>query len=95
MYSENFYNGVPFFRVLPHNREWPHGGRLGIGYGARRPRVPCMRPERLERRIPDVVEGARLLMDPAFTFQQALERYSSDARRLGLDLDRLPLEPTY
>ncbi len=57
MYSENFYNGVPFFRVLPDNPQYPYGSRLGIRYGASRPRVPCMRPERLEQKIGQVVQG--------------------------------------
>lgn len=95
MYSENFYNGVPFFRVLPDNPEYPYGDRLAIEYSARRPRVPCMRPERLERKIPTIVDGARLLLDRDFTFQDALDRYRSDALRAALDLNRLPLTQTY
>jgi hypothetical protein len=95
MYAENFYNGVPFFRVLPGNRQYPYGQRLGLRYSARRPRVPCMRPERLEKRIPAVIEGARLLLDPGFTFTAALKRLRSEAEAAGLDLSRLPLTPTY
>lgn len=94
-FHEIFYNQTPFFRVLPHNPHFPYGHRLGIGHSARRPRVPCMRPERLEKRIGDVVEGARLLLDPSFSFQDALERYRQEAIRAGLDLDRLALTPTF
>jgi hypothetical protein len=94
-YCENFYNGVPFFRVLPDNPDYPYLGRLGVRYGARRPRIPCMRPDRIEQTIPRIVEGARLLLDPGFTFRDALARYRRDAARANVDRARLALEPTY
>ncbi len=50
---------MPFFRVLPDNPEYPYGNRLGIRYGTRRPRVPCMPLERLEKKMLTTVEGAR------------------------------------
>jgi hypothetical protein len=95
-WCENFYNpGVPFFRVLPENPDYPYLGRLGVPYAARRPRIRCMRPDRLEPAIPRIIEGARLFLDPAFTFRDALERYRRDAARADVDRTKLALEPTY
>jgi hypothetical protein len=54
-----------------------------------------MRPDRIEEAIPRIVEGARLLLDPTFTFRDALARYRSDAARANVDRARLALQPTY
>jgi hypothetical protein len=54
-----------------------------------------MRPDPLEKTIPRVLEGARLLLDPGFTFRDALARYRRDAALANVDRARLSLEPTY
>ena len=44
-----------------------------------------MREPALARKIPEVIEAARLLIDPAFTFEAALARYAANVQRANVD----------
>jgi len=44
-----------------------------------------MEPEALEKRIPEIIEGLRLVMDPTFTFEKAVQRHSENAERANIN----------
>jgi hypothetical protein len=72
-WPEYFFNGVPFYPVLPDDPHYPYRAHR---YPEDTPdKIPGMRPDILERKIPEIVEAARLLLDPGFTYERAVERY--------------------
>lgn len=85
-WPESFWNGVPFYSVLPDDPHYPYRGRRGSMYGPG-PRISSMREPALARKVPEIIEGARLLLDPAFTFEAALARYGDNVRRANVDAE--------
>ncbi|HET9139956.1 hypothetical protein [Actinophytocola sp.] len=76
---EFFFNGVPFAVVLPDTPGFPYPTQPYIGS-----RIPCMRPENLDRKIPEIVESLGLLLDPAFSYSAAVDRYAEHIRRANI-----------
>jgi ADP-heptose:LPS heptosyltransferase len=72
------YARTPFYAVLP---TCPERMEKSIP-------VLCMDSD-LDRHIPEVVEGARLLLDPGFDLAAAARMYETQARQKGICLDRL------
>ena len=78
-WPEFFFNGVPFYSLLPDPRRdaWytfhdpppvlPHD-EDGEG-----PRTPSMTRARIRQDLPELVEGARLLIERRLAYEQALE----------------------
>jgi hypothetical protein len=88
-WPEYFFNGVPFYPVLPDDPDYPYRARL---YPEDTPtKVPSMRPENLDRKVPEIVEAARLLMSPEFTYAAAVERYRRNIARANVARSHLPL----
>ncbi len=80
-WHEHFFNGVPFYSVLPKGREQPafvRGGRLPMveadedGEGAR---TWTMRVRRIEEDLDELVEAAALLRDGRLSYEDALAGY--------------------
>jgi hypothetical protein len=79
---EHFFNGVPFYSVIPDTDRYPCfpewlTSPLPIvedddGQG---PRTVSMSRARIEEDLPDLIEGARLLVDQRLSYDDALERY--------------------
>jgi hypothetical protein len=87
-WPEYFFNDVPFYSVLPDNPDYPYVGGID-GYGGG-PRIPCMRPERLRAKIPEIVEGAAFLLDPGCTYAQAWRRHRANVSQARIRHDRMP-----
>lgn len=87
-WPESFFNGVPFYSVLPDNPEYPYVGAYDYDYDG--PTIPDMRHERLLARIPDLLAGAAFLLDPATTYQDALARHRANIARARIRHDRMP-----
>jgi hypothetical protein len=85
-WAEAFWNGAPFYSVLPDDPHFPYRGKRGSMY-APGPRIPSMREPALARKIPEIIDGMRLLLDPSFTFEAALARYEANLRRANVDPD--------
>ena len=49
-----------------------------------------MQPERLRARIPDLLEGAAFLLDPATTYEDALRRHRANIARAPIRRERMP-----
>jgi hypothetical protein len=86
---EYFFNDVPFYFVLPDNPDYPYS--LASFVVTEEARIPCMRPENLDRKIPEMVDGLRLLLDPSFTFAAAVDRYQDNIARANVRRSSLVL----
>ena len=88
-WPESFFNGVPFYSVLPDNPEYPYVGAYDYDYDG--PTIPDMRHERLLARIPDLLAGAAFLLDAATTYEAALARHRANIARARIRHDRMPV----
>jgi hypothetical protein len=87
-WPEYFFNGAPFYSVLPDNPDYPYVGAYDYDYDG--PTIPDMRHERLLARVPDLLAGAAFLLDPATTYQDALARHRANIARARIRHDRMP-----
>jgi hypothetical protein len=78
-WPECYFNDVPFYCVLPECEKYPCWMEMLSGcvqdLAASRT-VPCM-GEELQGRIPDLVNGARLLLSDGFSFEKATALHQS------------------
>jgi hypothetical protein len=93
-WAEYVFNGVPFYIVLPDDPQYPY--QAGVYPQRTDIKIPHMRPEQLDLKIPEIVEGARLLLDPEFTYDVAVDRYRENidkatVRRSGVYLPGDPI----
>ena len=88
-WPESFFNGVPFYSVLPDNPEYPYAGAYDYDYDG--PTIPDMQHERLLGRIPDLLAGAAFLLDPATMYEAALARHRANIARARIRHDRMPV----
>jgi hypothetical protein len=84
MGPEYFFNQAPFYSVLPECNQYPCGpwkpfvNRLKALCEANvrdNKRVECMQERSITGRIPEIVKGAKLLLQQDFTFEKALESH--------------------
>jgi hypothetical protein len=88
-WPEYFFNDVPFYSVLPDDPEFPYRGTV-YPEGST-DKLPSMRPENLDRKIPEIVDGMRLLLSPNFSYDQAIEQYRANIARANIIRHCLPL----
>jgi hypothetical protein len=77
-WHEWFFNGVPFYSVVPDTERYPAFTQLGEQPDPVEddgPRTPSMTRARIEEDLPELVEGARLLVDGRLGYEEALRRY--------------------
>jgi hypothetical protein len=76
-----FFNGVPFYSVLPNTERYPclaWGGPMDIieqdsdGEG---PRTPSMSAARIAEDLPELLDAASALIDGRLTYEQAHEQH--------------------
>jgi hypothetical protein len=90
-WPEYFYNEVPFYSSLPDSPGYPYVG--GYDYDYAGPPLPEVRPGALRARIPDILDGAAFLLDPATTYAAAVDRFLVNLRRSRVRRDLIPLPP--
>ena len=76
-WPECFFNDVPFYSVLPDCRHYPCWRDMKLECQSRiaaGTTVLCM-DDQIEARIPDLLAGVRLLLDPNFSYQEAWRNY--------------------
>jgi hypothetical protein len=77
-WHEAFFNGVPFYSVLPDTERYPafaHGGPLPVAVDDDGPRTASMSAARIRDDLPELVRGAELLMERRWSFEDALADY--------------------
>ena len=77
-WHEWFFNGVPLYSVLPDTERFP--GYTWMDEPPEPvdddgPRTPSMTRARIEEDLPELVEGARLLVERRLSYEKALERH--------------------
>jgi len=85
-WQEYLFNGVPFYSVIPDCGSYPAQEETKTGCGellAEDKKALCMTDELLEKKIPEIVEGAKLLLDSNFTYDKSLERHMEKIKKLG------------
>lgn len=87
---EAFFNGVPFYSVIPDTSRYPCYPDweeplpvIASDVDGEGPRTPSMSYGRIKEDLPELLEGARLLIERQLTYEEALRRYY---RRLGAAL---------
>ena len=85
-----FFNDMPFYSVLPKCRSYPSLDDRDKECDAllrANSRVVCVSDELVEQKIPEIVEGARLLLDKDFTYEKAMALHLSKIEK-EYDRDR-------
>jgi len=72
------FNGLPFYCVLPDDKEYPYLGKK---------RIKGMGPQNLDRKIPEIVEAAGLLFSKDFTYGKAIKRHLQNLKRANISPD--------
>jgi hypothetical protein len=95
-WPEYFFNHVPFYSVLPDNPEYPcYGDSSTLDSGHRTGKIPDMDPQKFDKRIPEIVEAAKLLMDDGFTYEKALQRHRRNIQNANVRRDRIHRGPIF
>jgi len=92
-WHEWFFNGVPFYSVIPDVRRYPCFTQMAEQPPPAEddgPRTPSMSRGRIEEDLPELLEGARLLVEGRLGYEEALngyfarllEAYGGDASRI-------------
>jgi hypothetical protein len=92
-WHEWFFNGVPFYSVIPDTRRYPAFTQFddqADQVDDDGPRTPSMSWARIEEDLPELLDGARLLIEGRLTYEDALrgyfprllEAYGGDASRI-------------
>lgn len=92
-WHEWFFNGVPFYSVVPDARRYPCFTQMAEQPPQAEddgPRTPSMTRGRIEEDLPELLEGARLLVEGRLGYEEALrgyfprllEAYGGDASRI-------------
>lgn len=79
---EAFFNGVPFYSVIPDTNRYPcYPGweqplpTFGSDIDGEGPRTPSMSHARIKDDLPQLLEGARLLVELRLSYEDALRYY--------------------
>ncbi len=86
LWQEYLFNGVPFYSVIPDCGHYPAQEETSEGCGkllAEDKKALCMADELLEKKIPDIIEGAKLLLDSGFTYDSALKLHLEKIKKLS------------
>ena len=83
-WPEYLFNRVKFYSVLPTCGSYPalNNNKTGCGWLlAHDKKALCMTDELLAKKMPEIVYGAKLLLDPKFTYRKALNMHLRKIRK--------------
>jgi hypothetical protein len=94
-WPEFFFNGVPFYSVLPDPRR--HGWysyydpppKLAQDADGEGPRTPSMAVARIRDDLPELIEGARLLLESRLSYEDALQLHFERFVKCSPDRSRI------
>jgi len=75
-WAEYFYNGVPFYSVLPDCGKYPCYGRMlkeCLENTKQGKRVLCMTRDRLRKGLPEILKGAEILINKKWDYETCLK----------------------
>jgi hypothetical protein len=71
-----FFNDIPFYCVLPECGSYPSIGKAEKGCGKllhENKKALCVSNSLLEKKIPEIIKGTKLLLDKNFTYNKAIK----------------------
>lgn len=74
-WQEYIFNRIPFYSVLPNVKDYPRYAskkKLKLRKGEK---IPEMKPEKIEKKISDIIKGIKLLLDKSFTYEKAIKSH--------------------
>jgi len=78
-WHEWFFNGVPFYSVIPDTARYPAYTQIddpaGLADDDGEPRTPSMTRRRIEEDLPELLAAARLLIEKRLSYEDALRQY--------------------
>lgn len=80
-HSMYLMNHCPFYAVFPDDKKYPHMGKLDNLKYAKSPKIPGMLDKELEKKIPEIMEGLKLLIDDKISYNKALEIYKKNVKK--------------
>ncbi len=83
-WSEYFFNDIPFYSVLPDCGWYPSAGEIKKGCGKvlwSGKKSICMKDAALRKKIPEIVRGAILLLDPKFKYPKAVKIHLKNLKK--------------
>lgn len=98
-WSEYFFNHFPFYSVLPNDPDFPYEGKgrhskhVGTGWGKNAVRESSIilpfRYQSIKKKIPEIMEGTRLLLNKNFTYKKAINIYKENIKKSVCRKDKL------
>ena len=89
-WPEYFYNHIRFYNVLPSCKKYPcYTGMKEECVAEMKNGNPviCMSTTELDKKIPDIIEGIKHLMDCDFTYNDSIELYRKNVLKSGYPLE--------
>lgn len=82
-WHEYLFNRTPFYSVLPDAKGYPHYTHVrAFNLHDKYRRIPEINPKNLDKKIPDIIKGAKLLMSDDFTYKKALALHLKNIKEL-------------
>jgi len=92
-WPEYFFNHTSFYSVLPDDPDFPYQCKIPVYERMRR--IPSMLPEKLEKKIPEIILAVELLLDKRFTYEKALVRHRQNIRNANVKRALVPKGPWF
>jgi hypothetical protein len=87
-WPEYFFNDTKFYSVLPDCESYPSQGEVRVSCGkllAEGKKSICMQDDSLRKKIPEIVDGAKMLLDNSFTYDKAIDLHLSKIKKNDYD----------
>jgi ADP-heptose:LPS heptosyltransferase len=93
-WSAYLFNHIPFYCVLPDDKDFPYRGKGKYSkhsgnFSARVGKIPPFEPKKLEKKIPEILEGIHLLLNKDFTYEKAMKRYKENIKEANVQRSKL------
>jgi ADP-heptose:LPS heptosyltransferase len=89
-WPEYFYNHIRFYNLLPSCKKYPcYTGMKEECVTEMKTGNPvvCMSTKELDKKIPEIIQGIKLLTDDDFTYEDSIELYRKSVLKSGYPLD--------
>jgi hypothetical protein len=90
-WPEYFFNDTKFYSILPNCPSYPSEGETETGCGkllAEDKKSICMQDDNLQKNIPEIIKGAQMLLDPGFTYHNAIELHLKKIKDSKMDINK-------
>jgi ADP-heptose:LPS heptosyltransferase len=92
-WSMYLWDHCPFYTVLPEDKKYPHMGGLENLKYKKSPKIPGMSDKELNKKIPEILKGLKLLIEKKINYKQSLKIYNEKVRKSNTNLKSLGKYP--